>query len=86
MATRVKFAVYASYIEIYNETIFDLLEPTSLRRSDTAGKDANKRLGPPPRVPCKLGEDTGDIYIKNLREIQINNRTEAFNLLKIGQR
>eukprot|EP00048_Salpingoeca_helianthica_P021540 m.12920 g.12920 ORF g.12920 m.12920 type:complete len:1076 (-) comp6094_c0_seq1:240-3467(-) len=72
VAPRVKYAVFVSYAEIYNENIFDLLEP-------------------PPRgakrVPCKLGEDTNsEVYVKGLREIQVNDRTEAFRLLRAGQR
>ena len=46
----VKFSVWVSFVEIYNETIYDLLEPQ--------GKDEK-------RTTLKLGEDTnGNPYIK----------------------
>ncbi len=43
--------MFVSYVEIYNETIFDLLEPPPPRH----GK----------RTPLRLGEDTSaDVYLK----------------------
>ncbi|XP_022794646.1 kinesin-like protein KIF20A [Stylophora pistillata] len=69
----VKFSVWVSFAEIYNETIFDLLEPypTGIGKKRTA---------------LRLGDDSnGNPYIKGLREIYVSNADEAYKILKIGQ-
>lgn len=55
-----EFCITVSYAEIYNELIFDLL-------SDYDSKDLGKK-----RKPLTLNEDqTGRIFIKGIREIEI---------------
>ncbi|KAL4221164.1 hypothetical protein ACF0H5_019423 [Mactra antiquata] len=71
---QVKFSVWVSFAEIYNEQIYDLLEPMP--------KQKNAR-----RACLKLSEDkSGSPYIKGLKHIQVNSADEAYKLLSIGQR
>ncbi|KAK7497988.1 hypothetical protein BaRGS_00010859, partial [Batillaria attramentaria] len=68
------FSVWVSFAEIYNEQIFDLLEPMP--------KKKNSR-----RPMLKLSEDRrGSPYIKGLKEINVTSADEAYKLLTIGQR
>ncbi|XP_077992075.1 uncharacterized protein LOC144446196 [Glandiceps talaboti] len=70
----VKFSVWVSFAEIYNEYIYDLLEPMP------KGKKARRQT-------LKLSEDkNGSIYIKGLKEIQISSADEAYKVLTIGQK
>ncbi|KAL9968581.1 hypothetical protein ACROYT_G020690 [Oculina patagonica] len=70
----VKFSVWVSFAEIYNETIYDLLEPCP------TGKGKK-------RTTLRLGDDTnGNPYIKGLRDIYVSNADEAYKILKIGQK
>jgi len=66
------FQVKVSYLEIYNETFFDLLsQSTSLQMSKT---------------DISLQEDSkGQLIIKGLSMIGVNNEEEAFNLLFEGE-
>ncbi|XP_041476311.1 kinesin-like protein KIF20A isoform X9 [Lytechinus variegatus] len=70
----IKFSVWVSFAEIYNEYMYDLLEPLP--------KEKKIR-----RQALKLAEDkNGSIYIKGLKQIQVNSADEAYRILKIGQR
>ncbi|XP_025078007.1 kinesin-like protein KIF20B isoform X3 [Pomacea canaliculata] len=71
---RIRFSVWVSFAEIYNEQIFDLLEPMPRKN--------NAR-----RPVLKLSEDRrGSPYIKGLKEINVTSADEAYKLLTIGQR
>ncbi|KAK3090559.1 hypothetical protein FSP39_012688 [Pinctada imbricata] len=71
---QIRFSIWVSFAEIYNEQIFDLLQPIP--------KKKNVR-----RQVLKLSEDiNGSPYIKGLKEICVFNADEAYKLLKIGQR
>jgi len=69
-----QFTITCSYLEIYNERIFDLLADHSQ---------------PSQRENYTIMEDTGDgmkgIYVRGLTEIQVNNEQEAMNLLYSGE-
>ncbi|XP_076317117.1 uncharacterized protein LOC143229132 isoform X2 [Tachypleus tridentatus] len=66
------FSVWISFAEIYNECIFDLLEPL------TQGRKRNT---------LRLAEDrNGNVYIKGLQEICVSSAEEACRLLNIGQK
>ncbi|NXJ67484.1 KI20B protein, partial [Rostratula benghalensis] len=66
----VKFSVWVSFFEIYNECFYDLLAPLS----------NDKR-----RKTLRLAQDIkGCSYIKDLQWVQISDSKEAFRLLKLG--
>ncbi|XP_046579604.1 LOW QUALITY PROTEIN: kinesin-like protein KIF20B [Haliotis rubra] len=71
---QIKFLVWVSFAEIYNEQIFDLLEQIPKK------KNARRQV-------LKLSEDgNGSPYIKGLKEINVTNADEAYKLLTIGQK
>ncbi|XP_065409591.1 kinesin-like protein KIF20B isoform X2 [Chrysemys picta bellii] len=70
MASYVKFSVWVSFCEIYNECIYDLLLPVS--------NDKKRRV-------LRLAQDIkGCSYVKDLQWIQVSDSKEAFKLLKLG--
>ncbi|XP_031556529.1 kinesin-like protein KIF20B [Actinia tenebrosa] len=70
----VKFSVWISFAEIYNELIFDLLEPCP----EGKGKK---------RVTLKLGDDkNGNPYVKGLREVCVSSADEAYKILRVGKK
>ncbi|ETI30817.1 hypothetical protein, variant 8 [Phytophthora nicotianae P10297] len=65
-----QYTLACSYLEIYNEKIFDLLEPT--------GSVAAQR-------PKSLREDRNkEVYVDQLREIDVGSEEEALTLLQLG--
>ncbi|KAK2162881.1 hypothetical protein LSH36_90g06031 [Paralvinella palmiformis] len=72
----VRFSIWVSFAEIYNENVHDLLEPATQRRKTTKGRSI-----------LTLREDkTGTPYIKGLREIHVTSADEAYKLLTVGKR
>ncbi|NXG88991.1 KI20B protein, partial [Stercorarius parasiticus] len=66
----VKFSVWVSFFEIYNECFYDLLIPTPNDRK---------------RKTLRLAQDIkGCSYVKDLQWVQISDSKEAFRLLKLG--
>jgi len=76
-STSIEYSVWISFAEVYNENIYDMLEkiPEIKRKGDK-----------PRRIPLKLAEDKdGAVYVKGLKEIQVNSSDEAYQLLMIGR-
>ena len=67
-----QYLVYVSYYEIYNEYVYDLLVPP-------LGK--KKR-----RAALRLGENDGDVFIRDIREVFVENSTQALQVMAIGQK
>jgi kinesin family protein 6/9 len=67
------FNISMTYMEVYNEKIFDLL-------LDPADTDRG-------RVEYKVAEDSGGrgVYVRGLREVRIADETEALSLLYAGE-
>ncbi|XP_074010615.1 kinesin-like protein KIF20B [Numenius arquata] len=66
----VKFSVWVSFFEIYNECFYDLLVPISNDKK---------------RKTLRLAQDIkGCSYVKDLQWVQISDSKEAFRLLKLG--
>ncbi|XP_065527958.1 kinesin-like protein KIF20B isoform X3 [Lathamus discolor] len=66
----VKFSVWVSFFEIYNECFYDLLVPIS--------NDKKRRT-------LRLAQDIkGCSYVKGLQWVQISDSKEALRLLKLG--
>ncbi|XP_010220350.1 PREDICTED: kinesin-like protein KIF20B [Tinamus guttatus] len=65
-----KFSVWVSFFEIYNESFYDLLIPISNDKK---------------RKTLRLAQDVkGCSYLKDLQWVQISDSKEAFRLLKLG--
>ncbi|NWU12485.1 KI20B protein, partial [Cephalopterus ornatus] len=66
----IKFSVWVSFFEIYNECFYDLLIPISHDKK---------------RKTLRLAQDIkGCSFVKGLQWIQISDSKEAFRLLKLG--
>jgi len=71
--TDVELKAYISYLEIYNETGYDLLDPSH----------ETKSLEDLPKV-IMLEDTYGNYHLKNLSMHPANNEEEALNLLFTG--
>ncbi|XP_004312098.1 kinesin-like protein KIF20A [Globicephala melas] len=68
----VRFSIWISFFEIYNELLYDLLEPHSQQRK---------------RQTLRLCEDqNGNPYVKDLNWIHVQDAEEAWKLLKVGRK
>ncbi|NWI92742.1 KI20B protein, partial [Pitta sordida] len=66
----IKFSVWISFFEIYNECFYDLLIPIS--------NDKKRKM-------LRLAQDIkGYSFVKDLQWVQISDSKEAFRLLKLG--
>ncbi|XP_066410831.1 kinesin-like protein KIF20B [Molothrus aeneus] len=66
----IKFSVWVSFFEIYNECFYDLLIPMSNDKK---------------RKTLRLAQDIkGCSFVKDLQWVQISDSKEAFKLLKLG--
>ncbi|XP_074519215.1 uncharacterized protein LOC141785039 isoform X2 [Halichoeres trimaculatus] len=73
VASNVRFSVWVSFCEIYNDNIHDLLEqvPSGHQR----------------RTVLRLSQDVkGNSFIKDLRWVQVNSSEEAYRVMKIGKK
>ncbi|KAL4698682.1 hypothetical protein H8959_011339 [Pygathrix nigripes] len=71
MANNIKFSVWVSFFEIYNEYIYDLFVPVSSKFQK--------------RKMLRLSQDVkGYSFIKDLQWIQVSDSKEAYRLLKLG--
>ncbi|KAJ7406227.1 Kinesin-like protein KIF20A [Willisornis vidua] len=70
----VQFSIWVSFFEIYNELIYDLLDP--------ALPGQNHK-----RPTLRLCDDkTGNPYVKDLNWINVQDADEAWKLLKLGRK
>ncbi|XP_074865966.1 kinesin-like protein KIF20A [Carettochelys insculpta] len=70
----VQFSIWVSFLEIYNELIYDLLE------MPLSGQNRKRQT-------LKLCEDrTGSPYVKDLNWINVQDAEEAWKLLKLGRK
>ncbi|NWY64172.1 KI20B protein, partial [Erithacus rubecula] len=66
----IKFSVWISFFEIYNECFYDLLIPASNEKK---------------RKTLRLAQDIkGYPFVKDLQWVQVSDSKEAFRLLKLG--
>ncbi|XP_034535111.1 kinesin-like protein KIF20A [Notolabrus celidotus] len=73
VASNVRYSVWVSFCEIYNDNIHDLLEqvPSGHQR----------------RTVLRLSQDVkGNSFIKDLRWVQVNSSEEAYRVMKIGKK
>ncbi|RVE59266.1 hypothetical protein OJAV_G00186890 [Oryzias javanicus] len=73
VSSNLRFSVWVSFCEIYNESIHDLLEQVP--------------AGHQRRTVLRLSQDVkGNSFIKDLRWIQVNSSDEAYRIMKIGKK
>ncbi|KAM4525829.1 uncharacterized protein V3H82_000310 isoform 2-T3 [Fundulus diaphanus] len=73
LPSNVRFSIWVSFCEIYNENIHDLLEQVP--------------GGQQKRTVLRLSQDIkGNSFIKDLRWFQVNSSEEAYKVMKIGKR
>lgn len=66
------FSVWVSFAEVYNEGVFDLLDPKLHKK--------------PVQLKVMVdNEGTNDVYIKNLSEVQVFSAEEAYKILLVGR-
>ncbi|XP_041829638.1 kinesin-like protein KIF20A isoform X2 [Melanotaenia boesemani] len=72
VSSNVRFSVWVSFCEIYNDNIHDLLEQVP---------NGHKR------TVLRLSQDVkGNSFIKDLRWVQVSSSEEAYRVMKIGRR
>ena len=73
----IKYSVWVSFVEIYNENCHDLLVKVS---------EGKKKGEKPKRITLKLAEDKDGLpYVKGLREISVSSADEAYQVLMTGR-
>uniref|UniRef100_A0A665WR43 Kinesin-like protein n=1 Tax=Echeneis naucrates TaxID=173247 RepID=A0A665WR43_ECHNA len=73
-AGSVQFALWVAFFEIYNECVYDLLQPSPCTKSKK-------------RIALRVCDDgSGNTYVKDLRWINVQNLTEACKLLQFGNK
>ncbi|KAM9051871.1 kinesin-like protein KIF20B isoform 5-T5 [Megaptera novaeangliae] len=71
MDNNIKFSVWVSFFEIYNECVYDLFVPVSSKFQK--------------RKMLRLSQDVkGYSFIKDLQWVQVSDSKEAYRLLKLG--
>ncbi|XP_069095966.1 kinesin-like protein KIF20B [Pleurodeles waltl] len=74
LSTSVRFSIWVSFCEIYNECIYDLLEPISSNKFQK-------------RKTLRLAQDIkGCSFVKDLQWIEVSDSKEAYKLLHLGKR
>ncbi|XP_030380728.1 kinesin-like protein subito [Scaptodrosophila lebanonensis] len=73
--TDVSVMIWVSFVEIYNENVYDLLA--------LSPRQAN--MAEPPRKNLKIVCNKGQVFIKSLTSIFVKSSEDALKLLKFGQ-
>ncbi|KAI6655625.1 Kinesin-like protein KIF20A [Oopsacas minuta] len=69
------YSIWVSFVEIHNESIYDLLDGVNTHKTGSISK-----------VPLKLADDQdGNVYIKDIIEIGCNTAMEALHLFLLGE-
>ncbi|XP_018649848.1 putative rabkinesin-6 [Schistosoma mansoni] len=69
----IRFSFWMSFVEIYNETFYDLLDPTHF-------------VNQPRRTPLELRTDkNGNLFIKGVKWYPVSSPEEALRLLAVGR-
>ncbi|KAH8347724.1 hypothetical protein KR084_000594 [Drosophila pseudotakahashii] len=74
-STDVSVLVWVSFVEIYNELVYDLL----------AIPPKQDKLGEVPRKNLKIVGNKGQVFIKGLTSVFVTSSEEALRLLRLGQ-
>ena len=71
------YAIFASFVEIYNNSVFDLLEDVS------GGKTSG--IPKPPGSKILREDQRNNMFVYEVTELEIKNTEEAFTLFSMGQ-
>ena len=77
------YEVRASFLEVYGNDAFDLLALPS----DNASNKLNAQLPPgaqPKRVPLRLKEDKGQVFVEGLKEVELPDFESATRAVQLG--
>ena len=82
-----RYSVWVSYVEVYNEKLYDLLEsPTQslLTRPDRSENEST--MPAPTRRPLLLKSEaeSGGKFVSGLKEIKVSSILEARELIRCG--
>ena len=72
--SNIRFVLWASFAEIYNEQIYDLFDSATL---------SSARVTRPSNLQLRDGD--GRPYIRGLREVQVSSYEEVWRLVQIGR-
>ncbi|WFD27362.1 succinate--hydroxymethylglutarate CoA-transferase [Malassezia nana] len=85
-----RYSVWVSYVELYNEKLYDLLEapmPSLLARADSARDETDDKPSGAARRPLLLKSEveSGGKFVGGLKEIKVSSIQEARDILRCGQ-
>eukprot|EP00041_Stephanoeca_diplocostata_P020659 m.466997 g.466997 ORF g.466997 m.466997 type:complete len:1197 (-) comp21631_c0_seq6:406-3996(-) len=87
--TSTKFLVRVSFLQIYNEKITDLLQPSRRKHSHAArdGERTPRSDSRSAKASLAIREDThGDVYVEGLSEHIVKSPADVHELVRRGQR
>jgi len=84
-----RYLVKASFLQIYNEQLYDLLSDGSYSRSEDATRGKNmdsilKIREIPSRDRREAGYATKEVYVSGLSEFRVHSSQDVMSLLEIG--
>lgn len=83
-----RYSVWVSYVEVYNEKLYDLLESPTQSLLSRPDRNENESTTPAPtRRPLLLKSEveSGGKYVSGLKEIKVSSIQEARELIRCGQ-
>lgn len=83
-----RYSVWVSYVEVYNEKLYDLLESPTQSLLSRPDRNENESTTPAPtRRPLLLKSEveSGGKYVSGLKEIKVSSIQEARELIRYGQ-
>ncbi|XP_059216876.1 kinesin-like protein subito [Stomoxys calcitrans] len=74
--TSVSVLIWVTFVEIYNELVYDLLAPTNPNSSKTKNTTTRKNL----KIVC----NDGNVFIKGVTSVYVKSSEESLRLLRAG--
>lgn len=71
--------IWISFVEIYNEVVFDLLAPPPPTQTK-----ANQQMAPPQRKGLKTVINDGKVFLQGLTSVYVKSSAETIKLLQWG--
>lgn len=73
--SKFEYGIWVSFVEVYNEQIFDLLD-------NSAPKAGKKRV----QLPLKYEQKSGNKYVADMNIVKVNSMNEVNAIMAFGQR